>query len=344
MTILPSHPRKGYRITARAPWVTHPGATVQGWKRSIRHLKVIDNILYASVEQGWDGGPHPLTWVELDTGTPVTGPVQPSEGFRAVRQLSNGRIIFPWADPTGPWESPQGYTYSDNGAEGPWKHQLIAPAYHILDVREHGGVLWACGAGPLNGVQTAQVWKSTDGGDTWEHSFGATGHPQARIYSLIPVGDDLWIDPSGVDELGLRRLEGDEWVKHEFPAEGYQAGGANQWDRASAVGSANGVAYGASVAFDGTRFISHLLNGAHPGEVYYCWNDDTHVYAIPRSSTHVIRAPLFTQGEGGFVQWEDWLFIGKEMTAGEITCATLHNGIVYLGGSHGRIWRMNAPQ
>ena len=356
--ILASWPRRGYLRDAPVPppepdapapppepWIVHPGATLpNGSVKNIEHMKVIDGVLYLAISGNWDGGSYPLAWVDLATGAPTTGPMQPSEGFPAVRQLSNGRIIYPWVDPTGAWGDPQGYTYSDNGTAGPWEQQLIFPAYHILDVREHGGALWACGAGPLDGVQTAQVWKSEDGGDTWARSFTATGTTLARVYSLLPVGDELWIDPAATAAQGPWRLEGDDWVPHEVPNDSGRSPTSGSWHQSGHVISAGGVAYGRYGAFDGTRFIGYRLGGQQTGVMILpSWSDSTHIYAVPEASTTIARAPLFTPGSPGVVEWDHWLNLGEGMTYRSATSATLHDGYVYVGGTQGRIWRLPAP-
>ena len=326
------------------PWIVHPGATLpNGSVKSIEHMKVIDGVLYLAISGNWEGGSYPLAWVDLATGIPTTGPMQPSEGFPVVRQLSSGRIIYPWVDPTGPWGDPQGYTYSDNGIAGPWEHQLIFPAYHVLDVREHGGALWVCGAGPLDGVETAQVWKSEDGGDTWIRSFTATGGSLPRVYSLLPVGDELWIDPTATTAQGPLRLEGDDWVPHEVPNDTGREPTDSSWHQSGHVVSAGGVVYGRHGAFDGTRFIGYRLGGQQVGgAILPSWSDSTHIYAVPEASTSIVRAPLLTPGSPGVVEWEPWLSLGEGMAWRSATSATRHDGFVYVGGTQGRIWRLAA--
>lgn len=314
------------------PWVTHPAAL-----DGIHHMLPDGNRLYLTHGTSWDGGAHHLAWIDLDTGEPITGPLQPTEGFSVIRKI-NGRLFALWADPTASWDSSVGYSYSDDNGQT-WQHKLVGSHFHVLDIREHAGGLYLAGAGQKSGgsqVEHATVWRSLDNGDTWERSLAVDeGGPATRVYSLLPAGGDLWCIVSGTDTP--YKLDGDEWIARpdipKLPAY------PRNWQlfQEGRVVEAGGVSYGTFGAFDGRFISSNLYAEVVPG-----FADATHVYGMQTSvRNRIMRAPLITPGSpGAVVAWEEWIPLDERLRAQSVT---YHNGYFYVGGTLGRIWRFPAP-
>lgn len=296
------------------------------------------NRLYLTHGTTWEGGAHHLAWIDLDTGEPVTGPLEPTEGFSVIRKI-NGRLFALWADPTASFSSPVGYTYSDDNGQT-WLHKLIGSHYHVLDIREHAGGLYLAGAGRVSGgsqVEHATVWRSLDNGDTWERSLAVgEGGPTTRVYSLLPAGGYLWCIVSGTDTL--YRLDGDEWIAQpDIPKQ--EAGHERVWTlyQEGRVVEAGGVSYGTLGAFDGTRFLpSNLYAEVVPG-----FADATHVYGVRRvNGNRIMRAPLIAPGTpGSVVAWEEWMPIDQGFPALSVT---YHDGYFYVGGFGGQVFRYSS--
>ena len=315
-------------------WVTHPGVYE---REGINQLLVDGDRLYIAHGTSWAKGDYNLAWVDLLTDTPVTGPLIPSEGFAVVRKIGSA-IYFPWADPMGPWGEPQGYTYSD-GAGG-WATKLMFPAYHVLDMREHNGDLFACGSGPYEGAEHAQVWRSRDGGDTWERSLVLPGTTLARVYSLLPVGGDLWVFPSSTTDLRPRRLEGDVWVPYDVENLSLVGPMARAFLTSGRVVGGPTAAYGPNGAFNGVDAVAPY---DRYDTVSPAWSDATHVYAVETALGAIVRAPHPPLGARSTVTWTTWLQLPEGMGNYTAQTATLHDGHVYVGGTQGRIWRFPAP-
>lgn len=348
--ILAAFPRSGYApLTASGvveapepepeppappePWIAHPGI-FEG--EGINQLLGDGDRLYIAHGTSWTKGDYNLAWVDLTAGEPVTGPLIPSEGFETVRKVAD-TIYFPWVDPMGPWGEPQGYTYSD-GAGG-WATKLMFPAYHVLDMREHDGDLFACGAGPYEGAEHAQVWRSRDGGTTWERSLVLPGTASTvRCYSFLPTGNGLWVIPRQAVDSRPHRLEGDVWVPHDGIVSHAPLW---PWDmiflRSAKVVTDGRVAYGAHGAFDG-----EVITGQNHYEVYPAWADSTHVYALLPSTGKIVRTAHIPVGTTR-IEWEDWLTLPVGLGNRITTAATLHDGWVYVAGGGGRIWRYPPP-
>ena len=288
------------------------------------------NRLYLTHGTSWNGGAHHLAWIDLDTGEPITGPLQPTEGFSVIRKI-NGRLFVLWADPTASHASPVGYTYSDDNGQT-WLHKLVGPHAHVLDIREHAGALYLAGGGPKDGGSHATVWKSLDNGDTWERSLAVAGGPTARVYSLLPTETSLWCFVSDTDTL--YSLDGDEWVARpdipKFP--GY----ARNWTlfREGRVVEAGGVSYGSLAAIDDIGFISSNLYA----EVVPGYADATHIYGVRTANgNRIMRAPLIAPDDPNpVVAWEEWMPIDQGFPAQSVT---YHNGYFYVGGSAGQVFR-----
>lgn len=331
---LVSRARSGYlRERPPPPWVTHPAVST-----GILHMLPDGNRLYLTHGTTWKGGAHHLAWIDLDTGEPVTGPLQPTEGFSVIRKI-NGRLFVLWADPTASFDSPVGYTYSDDNGQT-WLHKLVGSHFHVLDIREHAGALYLAGAGQKDGgsqIEHATVWRSLDNGDTWERSLAVDeGGSLTRVYSLLPAGGSLWCIVSGTDTL--YELDGDEWIaRPDIPK---QAGYEPIWElfREGRVVEAGGVSYGRLGAFDGTRFLpSSTWDEVVPG-----YADATHVYGVQRDGVNrIMRAPLIAPGSpGSVVVWEEWMPLDQGFRAQSVT---YHNGYFYVGGTLGRTWRFPTP-
>lgn len=334
MTTLTAWPRSGYlpiaspipepdppdepdppATPAPAAWVDHPDV-----EHAINQVLVSGGRIVLA-HGAWIGGNHHIAWVNLD-GTPGTGPLVPSEGFQVVRRFGD-TIFLPWQDPTGAWNAPQGYSYStDDGAT--WQDKRVAPAAHFFDLRIAGGVLYLAGSG----VGTATVWESHDDGATWDESLTHESEGTPRIVQILDAAGTLWCRPTSQGADAYRLISG-QWEQATAPVpagDGYGFGL-----------SAQGVAYGIRSAFDGERVVDYSTEVRGPS-----WADATHVYAVNQAAGSIDRAPLLAPSDD-VVTWSPWLDLGEGMTGHVATCATLHDGWVYVGGTQGRIWRYPAP-
>ena len=341
MTALAAWPRAGYLPvvppapeddTAPAPGEGDPGELGPAWATipdgtGINQILGVGNRLILA-HGGYVGGSHHVATVDTATRQPQSGPLVPTEGFSTAHHI-DGVVYLTWNDPTGAWNAPQGYSYSTDGGET-WREKRVAPSYHFYDMCKHDGALFLAGSGPApDGTPRGIVWRSDDAGVTWVESLSVAGADLVRVYYLAEYGGALRCAPRNASPATTYRWDQGHWTeeapsrltsltKIRLGCHGLSAGGCY-------YGPENALTPdGQLLAYDGDRRTP-------------AWSDGQHVYAVNLPAGKIDRTPL------GLADWAPWLDLGEGMTGHVATCAALHDGWVYVGGTQGRIWRYPAP-
>ena len=171
-------------------WV-HPQAAEQPTARgkTINTLARFQGDLYAGFGDGRaNTGPIAINPFDVASKT-FEGPFfADTERIEAFREL-DGRLFVPHTD------TQVGADYSVRSSSGWSQHDAFA-SLHVFDAAETQGSLWLCGSNGVNGT----VWRSTDGGDTWQLSLsvppwsGQAGD-YVRVYFCAAVRGELHVQP-----------------------------------------------------------------------------------------------------------------------------------------------------
>lgn len=296
---------------------THPQAAAQptATGKTIKKLQVYDNKLFAGYgDYTANTGPIAINPLDLSTntfdGTVATSPTEEIHNMRII----DGKLYMPMLDPTG---SQAGYVTGDGSSWSvnlPTELSTPHPAVHIFDVASYGGSLWLSGVqdGP-GGVGAATLWRSTDGGTTWQiaKAVPSTSTPSGfeRFYWMAVMGGKLYAQAMDVNPTApVMSYDGTSWED-----------GTTQEvaPRDSTVVTFAGkivTQKGGLSVFDGTTLTNKIVKATY--DLYV--GDDGYLYVLFTDHTLVRTNDL-----------SRWQNLGS--VDGTARSIAEHDGYVYLG-------------
>ncbi len=183
-----------------------------------------------------DGG---VTWTEVlphDSAPPATGPTARFGPRHTAGWLRHevdgveylyviGGDIFNGGTPD-VWRSADGQSWEEVTSAAPWGPRAL----HMVGVYE--GDLYVMG-GQLDIADPAtclsDVWRSSDGGFTWERLADAPWAPRGMVYSLVEHAGFLWVVGGGTYDDAPRTYHNDVWRFDGETWEEVSADGAAPW-------------------------------------------------------------------------------------------------------------------
>lgn len=167
------------------------------WGRSLQGLIGYDGKVFGGYGD-WVANTGAVKVWQFDPGTGLltyTGYTATTEAIQLTRELSTG-LYAPFIDPTDDQARLAHYA-----AGGAWANVNIGSnpdifdVYHVFDVAEWGGHLYACGSAA--GADPSVVWRSTNGGTNWSvlqrfHGLRAYWLLSTPTYLAVSDVQDRW--------------------------------------------------------------------------------------------------------------------------------------------------------
>lgn len=192
---------------------THPQATAQSTSRgkTIHEIQVFNNKLYTGYgDYGANTGPVHMNPFDLSDDTFDGSQLSmPTEEVNQIREIG-GKLYAPAIDPSnGCFICSSGY-----GVGEPWEFVATIPGVvHVFDMATLNGTdLWAVGSGDTGDGIGSHVWRSTDGGDSWEVVLTEyiDGFESERYYWIAELNGKVYMQNYPY-ETTMRSFDGTSW-------------------------------------------------------------------------------------------------------------------------------------
>lgn len=211
-----------------------PRAVAQStaWGKSLQGLIWHDGRLWGGYGD-WNAntGPiYPWSW-SPSTGIVDSGFASQNECIAHFRSIQ-GKLFFPYIDP----KPSDGFVGRLSGS-GPWTAHQLTDVAHVFDIAEHkptGHIIVVGGISP-EAVGRSMNWRSTDGGVTFNETFGY-GNPSritggGRAYYIVDTPDGNLVMGTGPNRQWIYNGVA-PWV--QVPDRTYPI--TNQWGRVDYIG------------------------------------------------------------------------------------------------------------
>lgn len=302
---------------------THPQAAAQStpYGQTIHKLEFLSGKLYAGYgDYHTNTGPIVINPFNLTSssfeGSQLSVPTEEISQWRVL----NGKLYAPYIDPQGGPITTGGYASGT-----PWaNHTVIPDAEHGYDMATLTGTdLWIAGAGLDTGVESAVVWRSTDGGSTWNIVRSDTTSPtpqgNERYYWLAVLGGKMYMQANNViPATPVRIFDGTSWTSGTTETIAPSESRVVVFDN-KVITTKDDLS-----AFDGTTVSK--INSYQGGEAIDMYVDSGYLYVLRSNGTITRTADLAT--------WQD---LGNASTGAQSIAVA--SGVIYLGTTQSQLFK-----
>ncbi len=318
---------------------THPLASQQstGIGRQLRSLTAWNGKVYAGYGD-WDANTGPVGIVPFDVATnkfaataEFTADTEAIEEWRTF----GGRLFVPSTDPR--YSADYSVATATSPTSETWSSKTPAGFVHSFDIASlNGSDLYLAGSKTVGSQDKAQVYRSTDGGNTWQLSLDVappTGSDVSRMGLITKFGSKIFAQQHDFNST--------TWTATYPTANAWLFDGVN-WTKTTAMNvyapkkgsefAGQVVALGNNVlyAYNG-RNTSSLKNGIRD----YTISSDGYLYTVGPSSDYETSDVLRTK------DLKSWEFVSKAPTAVSITT---YGDYIYVGTAGSKLYRASISQ
>lgn len=199
---------------------THPQAINQpetSWGRQLTSLAAWNGKIYAGYGD-WNDNTGPISITPFDpvTNSFASSPelISDTESVEIWREF-NGKLYGVSVDPRGTAE----YAVAEvpAGSKTPvWANKNAADLVHVFDMAQRGNDLFMAGSqGGSDGTDDSVIYRSTDGGSTWQSSLNVNGGTSyhSRMYFMASYNGKVYAQQLDFDNnYAVKGIATNSWV------------------------------------------------------------------------------------------------------------------------------------